>query len=112
MQHAPEAEALRKELGLSRDDIEYLNLDDPFTLMFGDLKDDERFVRIFEKCGLGGFIAFSRTLDGTGTELHVADRIREYIGEDRLDSAGKKSLFSSQGLRHRLLPSEFSFRAK
>jgi hypothetical protein len=112
MQGAPEAEALRKELGLCRYDIEYLNLDDPFTLMFGDLKNDERFVRIFEKCGLGGFIAFSKSLVGTDTELRVADRIREYIGEDRLDRAGTKSFFSREGLRHRLLPPGFSFRDK
>jgi hypothetical protein len=110
MQGTPEADLLRKKLRLTRQDIEYLNLDDPWTLIFSDVKDHEEIVKVLEECGLGEFIRLARALQGSVPEMSVANQIRDYIGAPRLAAAARKQTLSKGRLTQKLLPLDFSLR--
>ncbi|MBI5090936.1 MAG: hypothetical protein HZB26_00665 [Candidatus Hydrogenedentes bacterium] len=108
MQGTPEAELLRQKLGLKREDIEYLHLDDPWTLLYGDLREDKDVASILKECGLGGFIELSQALKGSGPERNVANTLKNYIGKQRFVDVPAKRSFTAGGLTQKLLPAGFT----
>ena len=59
MQGTPEAKCLRRKLGLSRRDIEHFKLDNFFTLVCSDLRDDPDLRRALAECGCDYILDFS-----------------------------------------------------
>ena len=58
MQGTPEAQKLRETLGLYRNDIEYYELDNFFTLVASDVNKDPFLVRVLTECGCGHLLSW------------------------------------------------------
>lgn len=75
MTGTPEFYALRKRLGGSREDFEYLGLDTIDTLLNSDIQNDPKLRVIFEQCGLGHLFG----LINLDNAKEVASEIRKYF---------------------------------
>jgi hypothetical protein len=80
MQGTPEARRLYQKFGLSRPDVEYLDLDDLGCFLLTDLQNDPALAQMFAECGCGHLLDMTRPEFRSEVAQGTARRVREYLG--------------------------------
>ena len=79
MEATPEADALRRELKLSRRDVEWLGLADLAAFTQTDLRDDPELHKLFRRCGCGHLFKLDEIDCAPAASHPLAAEVRRYL---------------------------------
>ncbi|GEM_PF-3863773 len=86
--NTPEGHKLREEIGLKKEDVKYLKLDNLTTLMNSDIMDDKELCDTLRNAGCESLLILCEELKDRdfwsqkGEEKKIADKLKSYIRKD------------------------------
>jgi|GEM_PF-2191328 len=79
MQGTPESDLLRRNLRLTRCDIEFMHLDELSPFIESDVRSDAELTRIFQECGCGHLLAMQTPGFPEQCRRGYAESLRKYL---------------------------------
>lgn len=86
--NTPEGHKLREQIGLRKEDVKYLKLDNLTTLMNSDIMDDKLLCDTFRNAGCESLLILCEELKDSdfwsqnGEDKKIADKLKNYIRKD------------------------------